>query len=158
MNLHTAARDLADLWVEMKRGMCEDGPADLFPMLEVAGARRCGGMLLDTTSIAAAVSLLARESSGVDAVFVMTDAYTRLVEDGEPIPARGSLAEAFDRGDMTVGECLVVTARDVRGDEVTLQIPYRYDDEGHPVFDAPSEAEMTTDLITEQLRAIVGAS
>lgn len=152
MNLKSELESAIDCFQNMKKAMCEreGGPCDLIPMLHFKYKHLkgcCGALLMDGHPMEVIPSAWRKilDHGIPEFVMVVVEGYASV----GPVAnyERGSMEEDFKNNpDSTVKEVLTFQAVDIKtGEQMTAFVPYRYGDDGLPVFDkaniGPCEGE-----------------
>ena len=133
-------------WVAQatKHETCEEnnGPCDLPYMVSVLFSDQQieTGVTTSRQGVIKAFRAIVDQSEvdEVACLALIADSFYQNMADDEVVPKAGELMLRFESGDFTVGEALVVTVIDMEKNESkAVQIPYKYDDWGHPEFDKP---------------------
>lgn len=159
----TDLRNVLTKAIAVKRIMCRaQGFVDLEPVLEIrwSDGKVSETMLPDRDAIAPIAKALQRERIMEAVIVSVAFVGDAVVKDyansdvGEDGPGRGAVQAAREAGDMTVGDVLVASVIDLKGEVAAGSVPYHYDDAGQPVF---GQVELERDLmgggVVDALRA-----
>jgi hypothetical protein len=135
-------RNVVASWIATKKHACKDGPEDLNPQLDILYADGTRGLALIAGPRELLTPAIAEMKSGGEIVriFHLADVYMRtgLPKDFDIDNSRFALSDAFQAGDMKVGEALTISDYDAQGACAGYAIVrYTIDDRGHPRFGQP---------------------
>jgi hypothetical protein len=147
MNLETEVKTAVEVFIKMKRSICEHegGPQDLAPMLHFKYQHLnayCGGLLAGNEHPLNMAPMAWRKvlDDGIpEFVMLMIEGYASTSKPGEDY-VRGNMEKDFkDNPESNVREAITLQAIEIKtGKQFTAVVLYKYDDSGLPEFEEPN--------------------